>query len=224
MSERAGEVPFSLARGGHRGRGCRARVRDDPGFRGGTREEVRGRQETSSGDGFERRWRRPAVARVDDQCRAPALSATDDAKRWRSKLESNQRGRFDYPLTSRSSISAARGFLVARVRAPQRPPQNPAHRSDRVFGNGSRLMRAAQALHQTAGARLFLSSRVRGRTRRAPLGIRWLVLAQCKISRNVIQAIFVSVTNVYCKAATKFTHGAPLRCNHELPSEFFSVM
>ena len=63
MSERASEVPFSLARGGHRGRECRARVRDDPGFRGSDtgQEDCRGEEATRprpspKGGGGNARW------------------------------------------------------------------------------------------------------------------------------------------------------------------------
>ena len=69
MSERAGEVPFSLARGGHRGCGCRARVRDDPGCSSGPsgQEGYRG-EEAARLNGFQSRRRgRAAITRLGDQ-------------------------------------------------------------------------------------------------------------------------------------------------------------
>jgi hypothetical protein len=75
MSERAREVPFSLARGGHRGRKCRAHVRDDPGCSSGRAGQEGCRsEEAARHDGSERRGRwRAAIARLGNQCDAAAL-------------------------------------------------------------------------------------------------------------------------------------------------------
>jgi len=75
MSERAGEVPFTPARGGHRGRDLLARVRGDPGLCSCTCIQDGGSEEAAAAkDRAATRWEFWAIlARMGDYGRAAAL-------------------------------------------------------------------------------------------------------------------------------------------------------
>ena len=84
MSERAGEVPFTPARGGHRGRDLLARVRGDPGLCSCTCIQDDGSEEAAAAnDRAATRWEfRALLARVDDYGQAAALKLALGLANW----------------------------------------------------------------------------------------------------------------------------------------------
>ena len=83
MSERAGEVPFTPARGGHRGRDLLARVRGDPGLCSGTCSQDGGSKEAAATkDPAARRWEFCLLARMGDYGRAATLKLALGGAAW----------------------------------------------------------------------------------------------------------------------------------------------
>lgn len=115
MSERAGEVPFCPACGGHRGRSRCTRVRDDPGFRGQSAQaQARADRKRTfvrhceASPQRRRRRVRPAVVSVGDYLHASALRHTSMMRKWRPEPESNRRARICSPLRNHSAIGPGR--------------------------------------------------------------------------------------------------------------------